>query len=218
MDPETLRSWRQGVEWDRKGIHLSATVLAFWTYTASEPLATAGLLLLTLFVLAVDHARLHSRRWGLWMYRRFPFVFRVDERHDYSGASMLMIGITLTSLLFGSGPATAGILCLVWGDSAAAISGQFYQHWRRLKRLRRGQRLREVAVRKRRHKTLVGTLGCLVVSMIMIALAMGPRPLVVGLGGLAAALMERWTPGRWDNLTMPLVTAGIIQLSLTWLR
>jgi dolichol kinase len=216
-DPEILRSWRQGVEWDRKGFHLTSTILAFWTFYVYEPQATVGLALATLFVLAVDRARLNLRRWGIWMYRTFPFVFRVDERHEISGASIMMIGATLTSALFPAGPATAGILCLAWGDSAAALVGQTYTQWRLLRRLRRGRLPQLAAVRKRRNKTLAGTLGCLVVSMIMIGLVIGPRPVIVGLGGLMAALMERWTPGRWDNLTMPLATAGALHYLLTWL-
>ena len=216
-DPETLRSWRQGVEWDRKGIHLMSTLLALWTFYVHEPQATLGLAFVTLFVLAVDRARLNLRRWGIWMYRTFPLVFRVDERHEFSGASIMMIGATLTSAFFPPGQATAGILVLAWGDSAAALVGQTYSQWRLLRRLRRGRPPQVAAVRKRGNKTLAGTLGCLVVSMIMIGLVIGPRPVIVGLGGLTAALMERWTPGRWDNLTMPLATAGVLQYLLTWL-
>jgi len=51
----------------------------------------------------------------------------------------------------------------------------------------------------------------------MILLVVGPQPLVIVLGGTTAALMERWTHGRWDNLTMPLATAGIVHYALTWL-
>lgn len=210
-------SWRQHVEWDRKGIHLSSTLLAFWTYLLSEPLATSGLALATVFVLAVDWARLGSRRWALWVYRRFPFVFRRDERHALSGASVMMLGVTLTSALFAPRPATAGILCLAWGDSAAALVGQSWTHWRYARKLRREPNRAPVVMRRGR-KTLAGTLGCLIVSMTMVLLAMGPDLRLVIAGGLAAALLERWTPGRWDNLTMPLATAGIIQLLLPWTR
>jgi dolichol kinase len=228
-DPETVRYWRKGVEWDRKGIHLTSTILALWTFYMHEPFATGGLILATVFVLVVDRGRLASRRWGLWMYRKFPFVFRSDERHDYSGASIMMIGATLTSALFPFRPATAGILCLTWGDSAAALVGQFYSHWRRMRKLKRVDGRIPPAVSRRRHKTVAGTLGCLIVSMLMILLVMFSEPItfeaggtwplwtIVVLGGVAAALMERWTPGRWDNLTMPLATAGVIHYVLTWL-
>jgi len=50
----------------------------------------------------------------------------------------------------------------------------------------------------------------------MIILTMGFRPELFLVGGLTATAMERWTPGRWDNLTIPPVTAGAIQLILTW--
>jgi dolichol kinase len=229
-DAQTWRLWRRGIELDRKGIHLTATLLAVWTYYLNEPIATGGLVIVTLFVLAVDRARLALRRWGLWMYRRFPFVFRRDERHIYSGASVMMIGVTLTSALFDCRPATAGILCLTWGDSAAALVGQFYTHWRQRRKQRRAGTRILPAVSKRRHKTIAGTLGCLIVSMLMIALVMAGAPFlpheggwgllaaVIIAGGAAAALMERYTPGRWDNLTMPLATAAIVQLIATWGR
>ncbi len=216
-DPTTLRSWREGVEWDRKSIHLSVTLLAFWTYYVHEPVTSAGLALLTVFVMAVDHFRIRSRRWALWLFKAFPFVFRVDERYRYTGASIMMIGITLTSVLFEAAPTTAGLLCLTWGDSAAALIGQFYQHWRKRRQVKSGQPRQAPAVRKRRNKTMAGTLGCFFVSMFMIFLVIGPQPLTIFLGGLTAALMERWTHGRWDNLTMPLATAGVVQFSLTWL-
>lgn len=207
---------RKELEWDRKGIHLSSTILAFWTYFLGEPVATAGLALATIFVIAVDLARLGSRRWALWVYRKFPFVFRRDERHTLSGASIMMIGVTLTSAAFSAKPATAGILCLAWGDSAAALVGQAWTHWMYVRKLRRAGPSRDHVVKKRGRKTLAGTLGCLVVSMVMVSLVMGPHPGIALLGGLAAALMERVTHGRWDNLTMPLGTAAVIQLVLAW--
>lgn len=215
--PRPHASWREELEWDRKGIHLSSTLLALWTFYMSEPLASIGLAIATIFVLAVDWARLGSRRWALWVYRKFRFVFRRDERHTLSGASVMMLGVTLTSAIFPAGPATAGILCLAWGDSAAALIGQAHERWRQGRRLAGSAGARAPVVHKRRRKTLAGTLGCLVVSMAMIGLAMGPRPVLIVSGGLAAALMERWTPGRWDNLTMPLATAGVIHYVMSWL-
>jgi dolichol kinase len=214
-DAETLRSWRRGVEWDRKGIHLVSTLLALWTFKMGEPWATGGLALATCGVLAVDFFRLRSRRWAIWCYRTFPFVFRGDERRTWTGASVMMIGATLTSALFPRAPATAGILCLTWGDSAAALVGQFYQHWRRCRRDRDGALREEPAVKHRRHKTWAGTLG-FVVSTLMNLIVIGPHWITAALAGVVAAAMERWTHGRWDNLTIPLGTASVIHYTLTW--
>ena len=203
-DPVALGSVRRGVEIDRKGIHLLATAFALITFYVPEPYASAVLVVVAVSVVAVDYSRLRLRRWALAIYRRFPFVFRADERRTLSGASVLMIGIALASLLFPARPATAGILCVVWGDAAAAVVGQAYKNRRRLTEVAVGT-LPEV--RRRGGKTVAGTVGCLVVSMAMIALVVGLHLPVVLVGGTTAALLERWTPGRWDNLTIPVGTA-----------
>ena len=203
-DQAALGSFRRGVELDRKGIHLLASVSALITFYTPEPYASALLVVVALSVVAVDYSRLRLRRWALAVYRRFPLVFRADERRTLSGASVLMLGIAAASLLFPARSATAGILCVVWGDAAAAVVGQTYKNRRRLTRGKVGT-LPEV--RRRGGKTVAGTFGCLVVSMAMIAIVVGPRPQVVLVGGITAALLERWTPGRWDNLTIPVGTA-----------
>ena len=211
-DPSLLQSWRHGLEWDRKGIHLLSTALAVWTFYVSEPLASGGIVVATCFVLAVDLSRLRSRRWAVMIYRLLPFVFRRDERRSISGASIMMLGIAATSLLFPARPATAGILCLAWGDSAAALVGQFYKHWRYVRELRGASPQTAPVVRRRGGKTTAGTLGCFVVSMLMILLVVGPQWSVVVAGGAVAALLERWTPGRWDNLTVPVGAATVVLL------
>ncbi len=209
-------SWRESVEWGRKGVHICSTLLAVWTYLMDDPVATTGLAVFAVLVIAVDLARLGMRRWALWAYRTFPLIFRREERHRLSGASVMMIGATITSFLFPAGPAAAGILCLAWGDSAAAVVGQAFSRTRRQLGLEKEPGSRAPVVIKRGKKTIAGSLACLVVSALMIILTMGFRPELFLVGGLTATAMERWTPGRWDNLTIPPVTAGAIQLILTW--
>ena len=209
-------SWRESVEWGRKGFHVCSSVLAVWAYLVDDPLATVGLVLAALLVIAVDLARLSLRRWALWAYRTFPLIFRREERYRLSGASVMMIGAAATSFLFPAGPAAAGILCLAWGDSAAAVVGQAFSRTRRQLGLEEAKGPRAPVVSRRGKKTIAGSLACFIVSALMIILTMGPRPELFLTGGLTAAAMERWTPGRWDNLTIPPVTAGVIQIFLTW--
>ncbi len=212
----TSLSWRESVEWGRKGVHVSSTVLAVWAFYMSDPIATAGLAVAALLVMAIDMARLRLKRWALWAYRTFPLIFRREERYQLSGASVMMIGATATSLLFDAGPAAAGILCLAWGDSAAAVVGQAMSRTRQQLGLEAGQPTRVPVVAKRGRKTVAGSLACFFVSALMIVITMGPRPELVVPGAAAAAIMERWTPGRWDNLTIPPVTAGVIMIFLRW--
>jgi len=210
------RTWRDSVEWGRKAIHLSSTILAVWVLLVDDPLCTLGLGTTTVFVISTDMARLASKSWALWLYRTFPFIFRRDERQRLSGGSVMMIGATLASFLFPSVPAAAGILCLAWGDSAAAIVGQSVSFRRQQLGLERGSRTRAPVVATRGSKTWVGTSACFLVSMAVILIVSDASLLLSIAGGVASASMERWTPGRWDNLTMPLATAAVIQFCDTW--
>jgi dolichol kinase len=210
------RTWRESVEWGRKAIHMSSSVLAIWVLLVDDPLCTIGLASATVFIIIVDFARLAAKRWALWVYRTFPLIFRRDERYTLSGGSVMMIGATITSFLFPAVPAAAGILCLSLGDSAAAVVGQAVSFRRQQLGLEKGDGSRAPVVRKRGDKTWVGTSACFLVSMGVIAVVSDASLLLSVAGGVASASMERWTPGRWDNLTMPLATASVIQFCDTW--
>ena len=210
------RTWRESVEWGRKAFHLSSTGLAIWVLLVDDPLCTLVLAAATLFGISVDTARLSSKRWALWFYRTFPLIFRRDERRWLTGASVMMIGATITSFLFPAVPAAAGILCLAWGDAAAALVGQSVSYRRRQLGLERGDDTRAPVVARRGSKTWAGTGGCFLVSVAVILIVSDASLLLSVAGGVASASMERWTPGRWDNLTMPLASAAVIQFCDTW--
>jgi dolichol kinase len=212
------RTWRESVEWGRKAIHVGSTGLAIWVLLVDDPWTTIGLGAATLFVVATDLARLRMKRWALWMYRNFPLVFRRNERNDLTGASVMMIGATCTSFLFPPGPTAAGILCLAWGDSAAAVIGQAVSFQRQQLGLERADGSRAPVVKVRRGKTWAGTGACFVASTLVTGLVTGWHPETILLAGIVSSAMERWTPGRWDNLTIPLATAAVIQFCQTWIR
>ncbi len=215
-DAQPALTWRESVEWGRKAFHLSSTGLAIWVLLVDDPLCTLVLAAVSLFGISVDTARLSSRRWALWFYRTFPLIFRRDERRWLTGASVMMIGATITSYIFPAVPAAAGILCLAWGDAAAAIVGQSVSYRRQQLGLERGDDSRIPVVAKRGNKTWAGTGACVLVSVAVILIVSDASLLLSVAGGVASATMERWTPGRWDNLTMPLATAAVIQFCDTW--
>ena len=109
------RGWRESVEWKRKAVHLSGCFLAVWVLIFAEPLATAVLFLLAFFIIAVDYSRLRAKKWAELIYQVFPMMYRNDERNTLSGSSAMIAGAAITSLLFESGPAFAGIMCLSLG-------------------------------------------------------------------------------------------------------
>lgn len=129
-------------------------------------------------------------RWGLVL---FP------------AAVVLVIGLWWSRA--GRAPVVAGVLCLGLGDPSGSLVGRAFgrRPWRRLLFGRPVQG----------GKTLEGTaavcLVCGVVAFTALVALVGIRPapaLVAGLVvGLAGAVTEALTPGKLDNLSLPLVCA-----------
>ncbi|MBT3317170.1 hypothetical protein HN388_04240 [bacterium] len=210
------RGWRESVEWKRKAVHLSGCFLAVWVLIFAEPLATAVLFLLAFFIIAVDYSRLRAKKWAELIYQVFPMMYRNDERNTLSGSSAMIAGAAITSLLFESGPAFAGIMCLSLGDSAAAIFGQAYSFRRQQLGLEASDGTSTPVVNIRQGKTIAGSLACLIVCALIIFVFITKDFSTVLISSTVATAMERWTPGRWDNVTIPLVTAGVLQFLLSW--
>ncbi len=210
------RGWRESVEWKRKAVHLSGCLLAVWVLIVEEPLATSVLFLLAFLIIAVDYSRLRVKNWANLIYTLFPMMFRNDERDSLSGSSAMIAGAAATSLLFESGPAFAGIMCLSLGDSAAAVVGQAYSFRRQQLGLEASDGTSTPVVNKRQGKTIAGSVACLIVSALIIFSFITRDFNTVIIAATVATAMERWTPGRWDNITIPLVTAGVLQFLMNW--
>jgi len=198
-EPAAVPATEPRVEWRRQVLHLATAILAPLVW-APEPLGTTLLALGTVTAGAIDVARLRSPRRARRIDTLLPDVFRPDEARRLSGATLLLVGATVTSALFPPRAALAGFLCLAVGDAVAALAGQLGHR----RRARRGGR-------PGGGKTLAGSLACGLVCAGLIAAVVGPRPLTVLLGSAVAALVERATPGRWDNLTLPVAVAAVVQ-------
>jgi len=110
-----------------------------------------------------------------------------------------------------------GALCLAVGDSSAALVGRCGGRltWKRL--LKRADPS-EVG------KTVEGSAALWVTCAVVTTAAFvwlppwpAPRALAVGvIVATVALVVEAVTPGRFDNLTLPLVTGGVARLALAW--
>ena len=172
--------------------------------------------LLAFLIIAVDYSRLRAKKWADLIYKLFPMMFRNDEHNRLTGSSAMIAGAAVTSLLFESGPAFAGIMCLSLGDSAAAVIGQAYSFRRQQLGLEASDGTSTPVVSKRRGKTIAGSVACLIVSALIILVFITRDFGTVLITATVATAMERWTPGSWDNITIPLVTAGVLQLLMSW--
>ncbi len=182
----------------RKLIHAATGLSAVWVLAVPTPVARAGLVAAAGVGIGLDVARRRRPGWQDGLDRALPGVFRPAERHQLSGAAMLLVGYALTAALFSREAAAAGILALALGDAAAALVGRA---WARRRGWPPG------------HKTLVGTVACFAVTAPAILVVTGGAWLPAVAGAAAAALGERLAGRRLDNILVPLAAAAAVQVT-----
>lgn len=180
-------------------------------HAASGVAMVAGLLVLPLsrgLVLALlgscvvilwlaDLARLSSPRLNVLFFRAFPSLASPREAEKPASSSWYVLGIFLALLLFSRERAVAGILVLALADPAASLVGR---RWGR----------RPVG-----NGSLEGSATFFGVACLALLTLVPPGP---ALAAAALATVVEVLP--WpldDNLTIPLVTAGALQLlAVAW--
>jgi dolichol kinase len=187
----------------RKGTHLGALVVPFlyiWWLDSDRGLALAILVPLALFMSLVEVSRL--RGWRLWKTFR-PFsgsmIRKHEEAGDFTGAFYILWMFCLVIAVFDPYIATISVSFIIVGDTLAALIG------------------RRFGKRKFRGKSLEGSLACLfgTVAVAFVGYELFSIPLTVGiLGAFVATLVEAIPDFVDDNLSVPLVSALVMTLTL----
>lgn len=185
---EGLQPWRR-VFHAVNGI-VTAMVLAWVLPTRT--LAALGLSILLTALLVLDVARLRSPGLNRIFFRVFrPFASPREERRVAS-STWYVAGILLAVLLFPIPAVIPGVLVLALADPAAGVVGR---RWGR-HRLGTG--------------SVEGSLTFAVVAFLVLWIPAGATAAVVA--AVAAAAVEVLPLGLDDNLTVPLVVAGVLAL------
>ena len=150
-------------------------------------------------VLAVDITRLKVPAFNLFVQKRFSSFIRKNEANKLTGTAPYLLGIGLTLLFYRTDIATAAICFLAFGDVAATAVGERYGRTKIS-----GQ------------KSLEGTLAFAAVALIVgFMLPLVGVHLMHGLvlaGAIAAAAVELVPLPVNDNLVIPLVSGGVMEL------
>jgi dolichol kinase len=177
----------------RKSTHFLALVIPAIYLLLPNGWAIAVMIAINVFIVAFEVVRL--RRLAPWSFlsRIFGEMIRPCEQDcNFTGALYILLSGLLCILFFEKHIAAAAITFIIVGDVAAAMVGR---RWGRH--------------RLRGSKTLEGSLGFLVVALL-VAHLIPTIPWTVGtIGAVVATVVEGATIHRDDNLTVPL-TAGLI--------
>ena len=149
-------------------------------------------------VLAADILRLTVPAVNRFVYSRFSAFIRRDEEHKLTGTEAYVLGIGLSLYLFPAPIASAAICFLACGDVAATAIGERYGHT------------------KIGNKSLEGTLAFILAAAVAgFLLPLAGIPVmheILLLGAFVAAAVELLPLPLNDNLVIPLVSGGVMDL------
>jgi len=155
--------------------------------------------LLIAVVLAVDITRLRVPVFNQFIQTRFSSFIRKNEANKLTGTAPYVLGIGLSLLLYRTDIATAAICFLAFGDVAATAVGERYGR-----------------TKISGEKSLEGTLAFVAVAVTVgFLLPLTGIHLMYGIvlgGAIAAAGVELVPLPVNDNLVIPLVSGGVMEL------
>jgi len=179
----------------RKFIHISSSImaLALWYFGKEKclPLFIAMAIILPLLDYGRHHINLLRRIYTYY----FTVFTRPIEYRNLSGASWVVIGAALTTIIFNENTAIIGLLVLSLADSAAAIIGLKFGNTHLF------------------NKSLEGSAAFFIVAFLIV-FYLSPSFFLINLIAVSAGTaVELFSTARMnDNLFIPLVTAFILTL------
>ena len=152
-----------------------------------------------LSVLAIDITRLRNDVFNRFMQTRFSSFIRKNEANTLTGTAPYVLGIGLTLYLYQTGIATAAILFLACGDVMATAVGE---------RFGRTKVAREKSLEGTAAFFVTAVLSGVFLNITMFQMSFG----LLFIGAFVAALVELLPLPVNDNLSIPVVSGGAMEL------
>lgn len=158
---------------------------------------------LFLVVISLEVARLKIPSFNRFIFSRFRSFIRDSEEHRLTGTPAYVLGIGLSLYLYKPEVATAAVCFLAFGDVAATTIGEQY------------------GKTKIAGKSLEGTAAfvaaALAAGFLLSEAGVHIAPAVIIAGALIAAGVELLPLPLNDNLTIPLISGGVMELLSAWI-
>jgi dolichol kinase len=189
----------------RKLYHLMGGVgLLSLYYLMGRDWALALYTVLFAAVLGLDSIRLFIPAMNRFIFKWFGGIIRRNEEHKLTGTAPYILGIGLTLYFYETSVATTAICFLAFGDVAATAVGERYG------KIKIGD------------KSLEGTTAFAVTAIcagfLLMFLGVHLFTWVTILGALVAAGIELYSLRINDNLMIPIVSGGVMELAIRMAR
>lgn len=183
----------------RKATHLGGLVIPGGYYLLQLEKSTMLFIMipLSILMLLIDISRL--RGWKFWnkYASQFwsPLIREHEKNGDFTGASYILMSFCLTIALYSKPIAITAIAFIIVGDALAALLGRKYGR-----------------VRFYKNKTIIGSLGCLLGTVIVAMLVPDMMLKVALFGAVVATFFEAFSLGTDDNVTVPIMSGLFMTL------
>jgi len=157
-----------------------------------------------LIALGLDLTRLKIPAFNQFVFTRFGSFIRINEEHKLTGTAPYILGIGLSLYAYSPEVAAAAVCFLAFGDVAATTIGERY------------------GKTKIGDKSLEGSVAFIIAALVsglflqIIGVYLPPGVMV--LGAFIAAGVEIMPLPVNDNLAIPIVAGGIMELTMRFFR
>jgi len=180
----------------RKAIHLTSLVIPVGFFIFNHVFIIAALAAAFLISATFDFLRLFGHfAVRDFLSRVFGFMIRPREQKSFSGSTTILFAALLVYLFYDLPVAAAAMIIIVLGDTAAAIIGRLIGK-----------------IRLRNNKSLEGTLAFVIFATAGVLLVPGLEIQIGIIGALTGALFEALPIPIDDNISVPLVAGGLMQI------
>ena len=190
-------------EFKRKGIHLIGLLIPICYYFFREEdkmIAVIILLSLTVIYFSLELLRLTNKKAERYFLTHFSSFLRTHEKQKITGTGYYMFSALLSVAFLEKELAIVCLSFLILGDMFAAIIGKKFG------------RTKIIA-----NKSLEGSLACFAACLIigLFVAWLFPTHLtlqIIAIGALTATIVELFSLGIDDNLTIPLISGLVMQI------
>ena len=155
--------------------------------------------ILFLLVLAMDMTRLRVPAVNRFVQERFSSFIRKSEANRLTGTAPYVLGIGLTLLLYRTDIATAAICFLAFGDVSATAVGERFGRTK-------------ISGEKSLEGTLAFVAAAIVSGMLLNSVGIHLMHGLIVAGALVAAGVELLSLRVNDNLVIPVVSGGAMEI------
>ena len=168
-------------------------VVFYVVYSKNPTLLFIGSVALVFILL--DIIRFLHKQTNVVLHEKAKALFRKNEFQRFSSMTVFLVAFFITILVFPPAIAITASTFLIFGDTFGKIFGlAFGKH-------------------KILNKTVEGTLayyGCMMICGYVLYTLLDISPLVLIIGGLSAPVIELFSMGLNDNITVPLFSGAIM--------